>query len=837
MAYYQKKQKTGFNFSDPELLQGVLDSYAIGTALTKNGRIMREIFASSTSAYRVYEVEDGDRRYIVSGKFPIALQIDGYYEFKGKVGEHNGRRQLMVESFHSSLPTTPADIITLLTTLPGLDTRAPMVYAMFGNSVLDVIKNTPEKVPPKVKGISLEMVKKWQQFLLNNEKSEDGVEALMEYGISAKKAALLFEKYGATVVDRIRDNPYFLIQEIPQFGFPKCDVLALKNGCKIDSVERITQAMIYMMKRESMQYGHCYLPLDEFMEKSLRVVNMTLSYRDAQRLIKSSGEENIRVVMGSNKATIDKNSLDAAMKEWQSGTKSQSFYFPIFNVSRESVLDVLNLISSSTFIIEEVEGERRCYLRRYYECEQKIARKVRTMNEYTPAPFLNMDAVIDNVCAAEGVTLEERQYEAGRSICSAPGGIHILTGSAGCGKTFTLNIIIKVLRILYGNLYKGRPFEAKILAPTGKAAKVANLATKLPAMTIHMALGITEEGIVSKSLTSDVVVVDEFSMVDISLGAELFSAISSTTKLIILGDQQQLPSIGPGLVLHDLMASGQIDTTVLNVVKRQGEGSGVLANAERIAAGESIETVAPNENSMDGNSYVIEQPSPELCRKLVINSVRKLVKEYSLDEVQVLCLQHATDVGTDAMNLFLQQELNPKQEGSMEVMDKMVKYKVDGVEHETALNYRIGDKVIHTKNNYKVEWFDEKTGALLAGRTAIINGEMGIISDIQKEGKKTLISVRYDDGIVIYEDDFSELSHAYALTVHKSQGSQWAAVVSPVLNSSRIMLSRNLFYTMLTRAQHTSVVVGDKSAMDYAVQNDQPKKRNTSLPVALTSAP
>ena len=321
------------------------------------------------------------------------------------------------------------------------------------------------------------------------------------------------------------------------------------------------------------------------------------------------------------------------------------------------------------------------------------------------------------------------------------------------------------------------------------------------------------------------------------MGAELFSAISSTTKLIILGDQQQLPSIGPGLVLHDLMASGQIDTTVLNVVKRQGEGSGVLANAERIAAGESIETVAPNENSMDGNSYVIEQPSPELCRKLVINSVRKLVKEYSLDEVQVLCLQHATDVGTDAMNLFLQQELNPKQEGSMEVLDKMVKYKVDGVEHETALNYRIGDKVIHTKNNYKVEWFDEKTGALLAGRTAIINGEMGIISDIQKEGKKTLISVRYDDGIVIYEDDFSELSHAYALTVHKSQGSQWAAVVSPVLNSSRIMLSRNLFYTMLTRAQHTSVVVGDKSAMDYAVQNDQPKKRNTSLPVALTSAP
>ena len=127
MAYYQKKQKTGFNFSDPELLQGVLDSYAIGTALTKNGRIMREIFASSTSAYRVYEVEDGDRRYIVSGKLPIALQIDGYYEFKGKVGEHNGRRQLMVESFHSSLPTTPADIITLLTTLPGLDTRAPMV--------------------------------------------------------------------------------------------------------------------------------------------------------------------------------------------------------------------------------------------------------------------------------------------------------------------------------------------------------------------------------------------------------------------------------------------------------------------------------------------------------------------------------------------------------------------------------------------------------------------------------------------------------------------------------------------------------------------------------------
>lgn len=835
MAYYQKKPNAGFNYSSPDLFQGVFDSYQLGTELTMRGRIVKSIYSSKESTYRVYEVEDNTRRYMISGKFPLPLQLDGYYEMKGRVGEHNGKRQLMVTSYQSAMPTTGAGIITLLTTLPGLDTKAAQLYEVFGDKVLEVIKENPELVAKTIKGVSSARAIIWQQHLLNNEKSEDGMKALLGYGLTANRAAMLLEKYGAAVIDKIKDDPYFLIQEIPNFSFVKCDALAMRNGCKADDLSRITQAMIYMMKREAMTNGHCYLPMDEFISKTMRVVNMTLSYRDAQKLVNSSEGEDIKVIMGNNKATLSRSALCIAMDEWQAGTKRESFYFPIFNIPIETVKEDLRLLSGKTFIIENIEGEERCYLRHYYDCERLIAKSVKVMANYTPIPFSHVDQIISQTCKQEHVTLEERQYEAVHSICAAPGGIHILTGSAGCGKTFTLNIIIKVLQTLYKDLYKGRPFEAKILAPTGKAAKVANLATKLPASTIHMALGLTTDGSFSKTINGDVIIIDEFSMVDISLAAELFAAISPISKLIILGDQQQLPSIGPGLILRDLINSGKIPTTVLNVVKRQGSNSGILTNANRIIAGESIQTEA-QKDSIEGNSYVIEQTSPELCRKLIIDSVKKMLAHFSLDEVQVLCPQHTGDIGTDVLNLFLQKELNQTMEGSIEILDKMVKYKVDGIDHEEALNFQLGDKVIHTKNNYNMVWYQNKGGFFEPiQRKGIINGEMGTIFDIQQAGKKSIIIVQYDGGFVFYEDNFSELSHAYALTIHKAQGSQWSAVISPILNSNRIMLNRNLFYTMFTRAQHANVVIGDVSAMDYAVQNNQPQMRYTGLPTYLAS--
>lgn len=835
MAYYQKKQKMGFNFSSSDLFQGVFDQYELGTELTKRGRIVKAIYSSKESTYRVYEVEDDGRRFMISGKFPLPLQLDGYYEIKGRVGEHNGKRQLLVSSYQSSMPATGAGIITLLTTLPGLDTKAAQLYDMFGNDVLEIIKEDPELVSEKVKGVSLSRAKIWQQHLLNNEKSEDGMKALLGYGLTARRAAMLLEKYGAAIIDKIKEDPYFLIQEIPSFSFIKCDALAMRNGCKADDLSRITQAMIYMMKREAITNGHCYLPIDEFINKTMKVINMTLTYRDAQRLIKSSDSEDIRVVMGNNKATLSHSALQQAMDEWQAGTKRESFYFPIFDVPMDTVKKDLQLLSGKTFIIEEVAGEERCYLRHYYDCERLITKTIRLMSDYSPTPFTQVEQIIDRLCKKDHITLEAKQYEAVRSICNAPGGIHILTGSAGCGKTFTLNIIIKVLRELYKDLYKGRPFEAKILAPTGKAAKVANQATKLPASTIHMALGLTTDGSFSKTVNGDVIIIDEFSMVDVSLAAELFASISPISKLIILGDQQQLPSIGPGLILRDLIDSGKIPTTVLNVVKRQGANSGILVNANKIIAGESIHTEA-NTDSLEGNSYIIEQTSPELCRKLTIDSVKKMLRYFPLGDVQVLCPQHAGDIGTDVLNLFLQQELNPA-EGGVEVLNKNVKYKIDGIEHEEALNFRAGDKVIHIKNNYNMVWYKE-CGDFFAPiqRKGIINGEMGVIYDIKKEGKKTTIIVQYDGGFVFYEDDFSELTHAYALTIHKAQGSQWAAVITPILNSNRIMLNKNLFYTMFTRAQHVNVVIGDSSAMDYAIQNNQPQMRYTGLPVFLTSA-
>lgn len=831
MAYYHSNApKKGYNFCQEESMVSVLDRFEIGQRITKPGRITNRIFKAAESSYCVFEVEDNQHhRFIISGQFPVQPQIDGYYEFTGIIRNHKHGRQLAVENYHSALPETSTGIITLLTTLPGLDTRAAKLYELFGRDVLKVVKTDPERISHAVKGISLARARLWQRQLLDQEKTEDGMQQLLGFGLSPKQAGTLLEKHGGMIVDKIKDDPYFLMKELPRFSFMKCDSIALKNGAHIDDTTRLVQAMLYTLRKESTNHGHCYLPKQEFIDKSLRVINMTLDYRTAQQIMKREGDV-VRINIGGNKAILRKESIQTALDEWEAGSRRKPFYFPIFDVPRHLVEEAIGL-SGGTIHVHEEAGESRVYPTRLFYSERLIARTVRIMTQNQIGQYEDKEAVIQSICKKEKITLEDRQLQAVRDICDGPGGIYILTGSAGCGKTFTLNVIIKVLRKLQAELYR-RPLDAKILAPTGKAAKVASQATGLPASTIHMALGINELGQFTKTIAGDVIVIDEFSMVDTFLAAELFAAISPMAKVIILGDTKQLPSVGPGLVLHDLIASNAVPVIELNVVKRQGEGSGILENAQRIVNGDPICTISHENDKLDGDAYVIEEGNPILCQEKVLQTVERLLKTYPIEDIQVLCPQHKGETGTDVLNLRLQQLLNPHTTRDA-FLNRVIK--VQG--KEVDLCFQPGDKVIHIKNNYKMQWQVLQGDVLLPdlGHVGIINGETGIIHSTRIEGGHKVIVVKYDGGYMKYEDDFSELDHAYALTIHKSQGSQWPVVVCPILDSNYIMLTRNLFYTMYTRAQNVSVVIGSRRAMDHAVENDAPENRNSGLLLCMAS--
>ena len=327
----------------------------------------------------------------------------------------------------------------------------------------------------------------------------------------------------------------------------------------------------------------------------------------------------------------------------------------------------------------------------------------------------------------------------------------MLNGRAGCGKTFTLNIIIRVMTELYRR--QGGCFSAKIMAPTGKAAQVAHKSTGLPASTVHKALHLVadsnEESTVS--IAGDCVVVDEFSMMGLSLAASLLKAITPGTKLIIMGDYEQLPSIDPGNVLRDIIESGVVPVVTLNVVRRQAEGSGILYNANRILDGDMIQSKITKEKSLENNAYLYRSETPPACRDKIVEMVTKLRKRgFTLDDIQVLCPQKLTEVGIDSLNYFLQQAMNPPK-GKLECFSREIEIRdADGVLQKQKLMLREGDKVINTTNNYDMKFYNYSKGIGFAEdflRTGIVNGEVGRIAAIMdvKDGKNVhrRLYVRY----------------------------------------------------------------------------------------------
>lgn len=827
--------RDGYWFAPETEENSFLNSFALGKDVTVEVRIAKNVYRNDSSGYSVYEVENSAHRWFkVSGFFPTEMSIDTYYIIEGTVKKGRFGRELSMISYKSALPQTKEGILTVLRTLPRLDTRAQVVYETLGPQALKLILEDPEEVVRQVKGVGIKLANRWQESLRNVKESDIVLQTLKDYKIPQKAAKQLIEKY-PDILERLQSSPYFLIEEVQGFSFLKCDKIALDNGYPVNGQERLQQAMLYVLENTCFSKGDCYMDYPSFLGELRKVVDIRIDFRCARTLLKDTNEI-LTYQYGSREFSVNRAALYHAFQEWKVTPTQAPFFYTCERICDEDLDLALSVQRSANKIVIE---EDRVYPGDFYQAEETVSRRLIDLSasEYGQFGITEVTAVMDQVCKEEGVSLEEKQKEAVLSICRARGGVFVLNGQAGCGKTFTLNIIIKVLLELYAQ--NKSSFSAQIMAPTGKAAQVAHKATGLPASTIHRALHLGEYNRKAggASLHCDCIVIDEFSMVGIKLAATLLEAVSLGTKVVIMGDHEQLPSIESGNVLYDIISSGRIPVITLNVVKRQGDGSGIIYNANQILKGEMIRSQIRNNLGIQNNAYLFSAKSPQACSQLMLGAIIKAKNNgYSMDDIQVLCPQKKTAVGVDSMNYFIQDKLNPPGE-KKEVFNKVVVIQdEDGEEKRVKLMFREGDKVIQTVNDYQMKFYDrDKNGYFTENllQTGIVNGETGRIAKIEevkmKDSVHHNIYVKFGELYAKYEDDWSDLSLAYAITVHRAQGSQWPIIIAPIMMCNRIMLTRSLFYTLYTRAQDTSLIYCSKEALSYAIQNNITSSRKTWL--------
>lgn len=787
----------------------------VGTDMTATAIVETEIYYNEEQCFGVYSCRDEEGKFFkAAGEFPYALRIGQTYELRGKVSERNGEKQLKVEAAYPERPSTKEGVIAFLKTLHGLKSRADLLYDTYGKDVVDILLNEPDRIVDEVKGIGRKSVASWKDQLIILQDDYHSLMKLMTMGLNMKEAKFLHSRFGGSAAEMVEQNPYWLQTQLRGFSFARCEALAEKLDFDPLAPERIEGGILYTLERATYD-GHCYLPEKRLVTATQEMLK--LIFRDD--LIKSllseqKGKQDIELIYRKRRYRIPRDVLE----RYRSG-------FPIVKVSEKLVGESVEQLLVTGKLIREAGN---LYLRNLYEDESYAAIRLRQIAE-SRLPFDDeSETLIDEYLQRNGLHPEAKQREAVSRFTRERAGVHVLNGSAGCGKTFTLGIVLDVLE--RRSRQAGERPNVLILAPTGRAAKVASNATGRPAMTIHRALkykeGMGFEHKASNPLPVTCVVVDESSMIDISLAASLFDAIPEGCKLIFIGDSQQLPSVGPGNVLKDLIESGTVDAVTLDVVKRQGADSDIILNANRIIAGQMIE------KGDRGDAFFIRRSDAKKMKEAVIDSLKRLKDNpYDWMDIQVLLPMKRGLAGTYYMNLAIQEIFNPYDGRSERIQNRT--FDAGGGKH--TLYFQIGDKVMHTKNNYSLSWFEKgEDGRLVrTERSGIMNGEVGQIEWIRKTpsaiGTSRVMCVKYEDGYILYEDEFRELDHAFAMTIHKSQGSQWPCVLLILMPEHYRMLENAIFYTGYTRAEKIIVAIGHPDAFKKASATFLSRRRNTGL--------
>lgn len=638
---------------------------------------------------------------------------------------------------------------------------AKRIVKRFGKDTFRVIEEEPERLV-EVKGISERIAQQITDQMIEKREIREAFLFLQKYGITNTLAVKIYEKYGMGMYGILKENPYRLAEDIQGVGFRLADEIAEKIGIHTDSDYRIRSGILYTLLQASLE-GHMFLPMRVLVRRSTDLLQVP--------------EEAIRA-------------------------------------------QIQNLHMDHKVVVKKTTDEPEVYAFSYYYAELNCARMLRELNVLMESELLDseekrIETILQRILKEQGLELDELQKNA--VLECVKHGIMILSGGPGTGKTTTINTIIRY--------FDEEGMDILLAAPTGRAAKRMTEATGYEARTIHRMLEINggmEDGSRARferngenPLEADVVIIDEMSMVDIYLFQSLLEAVSVGTRLILVGDVDQLPSVGPGQVLQDLIESKSFPTVMLKKIYRQSGESDIVMNAHRINMGQKI---ALNNKSKD--FFFLPRNDVQVIYKHMIQLITEKLPRYveaQPYDIQVLTPMRKGSLGVETLNEILQRYLNPADPSKQE--------------HMTGERiFREGDKVMQIKNNYQLEWeIVSQYGIRIDSGSGVFNGDIGTIRRIREES--STVQVEYDEHRLV-EYTFSQLDEielAYAITIHKSQGSEYPAVLLPLLSGPKMLMNRNLLYTAVTRARKCVTILGSQEVIDGMIENENQYHRYTGL--------
>ena len=767
--------------------------------MTREGYIEKIIYKNEENGYTVFSVEGDDGEEIFVGNlFGVGEGL--YIVAEGDYVNHPQYDiQFQFSSCEIRLPADSVGIERYLSSgiVKGVgEVLAKKIVKKFNTDALRIIEEEPERLA-EISGISEKKARSIANSYLEKKEFRDVVIFLSEYGISVNMAMKIFNTYGNKVYEIVRENPYKLAEDVYGIGFKVADEIARKTGITADSEFRQRAAVIYVLTCAN-QDGHMYLPVRELTEKTVR-------------LIRDPGAE-----------SFDPDSLGYG--EYRDAFSANSEFE---RLSEELDSRLRELAMEGKLILKTFEEEQIVYLAPNYYVELNSARLLVDLQLKYEVDEKELDRELDKLMQKEDITLDEKQRFAVKSAISA--GVCVVTGGPGTGKTTIIDTIIKY--------FSGHGMEIRLAAPTGRAAKRMTEQTGWPAQTIHRLLEFSgapdEEGKqgglhfaknAEMPLECDALIVDEMSMVDSYIFYSLLQAIPYGTRLILVGDVNQLPSVGAGNVLKDIIASGCFPVATLSRIYRQEEGSDIVFNAHRINHGEHL-TITNKSKDFFFIPRRNARETLEEVKVLIKDNLPGYLKVSPLD-IQVLAPMRRNETGVENLNTELQRLLNPPAHGKAE------KQRGDAV-------FRVGDKVMQIKNDYRREWKvygvgrNGRQGYVLDEGVGVFNGDVGTVTEISEYDEE--LTVTFDDGRVT-DYAFSaldELEHAFAMTIHKSQGSEYPAVILPIVNGPKKLMNRNLLYTAITRAKRLVVLVGNIGMVDQMIDNVDEQVRYTTFALRL----
>ena len=731
---------------------------------TVTGYIDHVIFRNEDNGYTVMVLKgmEEEQELTCVGTFPAitqgaAIEASGNYTTHPVYG-----KQFQIASYVEKMPEDALAMERYLGSgaIKGIGAAlAARIVRRFGDDTMRIVEEEPERLA-EIKGISEKKAMEIAEQMTEKADMRRAMIFLQKYGISLNLGAKIYQKYGQTVYGVLQENPYRLAEDISGVGFRIADEIASRIGIHTDSDYRIRSGMLYTLLQASGE-GHIYLPKEELFSRASGLLGVDSSYMEKH---------------------------------------------------------LMDMVVDRKLILKETEDGAVVYPTRYYYLELNSARMLCELNILCPEDEEMMEKRINRIEKETGTRLDEMQKQA--VAAAASHGLFILTGGPGTGKTTTINAIIRY--------FEEEGAELRLAAPTGRAAKRMTEATGYEAQTIHRLLelnGMPEEEQEGRAvhfdrnsenpLEADVIIIDEMSMVDIALMHSLLLAVTAGTRLILVGDENQLPSVGPGNVLRDIIRSGCFPVVELKKIFRQASESDIVVNAHKINRGEQV-TI----NNKSRDFFFLKRYDADIIIRVVIALIQEKLPRY-VDakpyEIQVLTPMRKGLLGVERLNQILQRYLNPPDEKKKE---KEIGQRL----------FREGDKVMQVKNNYQLEW--EILGRYkipVDKGVGVFNGDTGIITEINEFAETA--TVEFEDG---RQAEYSfkqleELELAYAVTIHKSQGSEYPAVILPILSGPRMLMNRNLLYTAVTRARKCVTVVGSETTFAEMIRNEKQQQRYSSL--------